>query len=330
MAASSICFGASAQASPAGNGIPGYTRADTTVKPLPRICVGHALGLVNGVKETLAHGMDPTGRYSVGRNYPPEDYATPMLWDRNRATPLNLGGIDDVMHAVNAHGVAVGSGYGTGGWVYLDGKLHQVIGGEPVAINEKGQMVGGLNLWPSPLAAPARLPLPAGAENGGASDIDDDGTIVGSVGAADNYVPYVWAKDGTGYPLTVPVYQGAPLQYLRPTAVRNGWVVGYGYPSGMAPVAVRWDLATGVVEVFPEMEDAHDVNVMGWFVGKGSSGHALMSNGKQFKQLPDVFPFAGEFAWNVGYGISDNGRTMAGTVVEDQTWMNRAVKWNCL
>src|SRR5205814_1134458 len=78
-------------------------------------------------------------------------------------------------------------------------------------------------VWPSATAGPIRLPLPAGATEAAAVDIDEDGTVAGTV---DKTKAYVWFADGTHRQLAMPVVNGKPAVIARLSGIRNGWATG--------------------------------------------------------------------------------------------------------
>jgi hypothetical protein len=123
-------------------------------------------------------------------------------------------GLDTTLHAVNAHGVAVGRVIGT------DGLPHAIryragyeylpeTGGSSTAldVNATGDVVGldgarRLVVWPARGGPPRELPLPEGVAPYRTAAIDDDGTVAARTGQPDTTGTlrlrgYTWSPNGT-------------------------------------------------------------------------------------------------------------------------------------
>jgi uncharacterized membrane protein len=293
------------------------------------------LPLPDGRKMALVTGADPSGRFLLGRTYPipvsSGDYNV-VVWDKRTPTIVPIRGMDQELNDINTSGVAVGLSYGDSGttaWLYRRGKVSKLPGGdgaEAWAINEANTVVGARNrkpvIWRSLDQAPVELPLPEGATAGEARDIDEDGTIVGSVGMG--YVvdrPYVWLPDGSGHPLALP--DSGP-QAGNAFSIRNGWVNGVLGASG-----VRWDLRTGDPRVFLQFQiRANRANRYGWQVGPDLQGRGLFLSDAGPVVLPDLALHKAGESTNLPTTISDDGRVIGGQA-DDRAGVIRAVVWTC-
>jgi hypothetical protein len=105
------------------------------------------------------------------------------------------------------------------------------------------------------------LPVPDGFTSAEATDIDDDGAVVGFAGKQDAYgmltrQPVVWPADG-GYRLLPATDQS----YTWPSAVRNGIAIGQD-----GQTVVSWSLAADTETVVAGAEaQAGEVNAGGDF-----------------------------------------------------------------
>ncbi|MDW5328371.1 hypothetical protein [Plantactinospora sp. KLBMP9567] len=224
----------------------------------------------------LVSGADPTGRYIVGHTYPKGGSYQAVIWHNGKGEKVMLpGDLEESLQDVNSTGTAVGWSYvgdseadtGPVPYVYHDGKVAKLPGvrrGSAYAINEAGAVMGDDNaqaalVWPSATAQPIRLPVPAGTSEATASDIDEDGTTVGAVGAVgtvDNARPYVWFSDGTHRVLPMPSLGGAQAATARVFSIRNGWATGVATnllrEAGVDPkprtIAGQSDDATGTIQ----------------------------------------------------------------------------------
>ena len=173
------------------------TRPASTVVP-PKSCSVQRLPLLDGEPMSLVTGADPTGRFIVGRTYPDDHQGSyPILiWDNGKPSRIVLPGADQALNDVTTTGVAVGSGWGDDGpvsYIYRDGKVSPLPAtgsSQAEAINDAGQIVGSRErgeagtqpvIWSSSSAQPVDLPLPGPKSTGQATDIDEDGTVVGTV-----------------------------------------------------------------------------------------------------------------------------------------------------
>ena len=312
----------------------------------PTSCAIRRLPVPDGVDMALVTGADPTGRIIVGRSYPRgKDYQV-ILWRDGQATKIALGGSDATLTDVTTGGVAVGFTYervaaGADGvravpYAYRDGTLAKLPGvrsGLAHGINETGRIAGVDGergwpvVWPSPTTAAVALPLPAGAPRGEAYDIDEDGTVVGNLGERR---AHVWLPDGTHRDLPLPKVNGVAPAGARVYSIRNGWATGVlsGTPMG-EPSAVRWNVRTGEVRVFAELNiRASTANELGWQVGTDRQGRAAFLSDTGLLVLPDLATHRPNELTNIPTTLSDDGRTIAGQA-DDAAGTIHAVVWHC-
>jgi uncharacterized membrane protein len=327
--------------------IPGTTGWAAPAATPPSSCTIEKLPVPDGVKMAIVGGGDPTGSWFVGRSYPKGGYQA-VIWHAGAATKVMLpGDLEEDLEDVNAKGDAVGWSYlpnktGDGDQVpfaYVGGKVVKLKGvttGSANAINEAGAIAGTGGdqavVWPSATAAPIPLPVPAGTTKSMASDIDEDGTVVGSL---DLKVPYVWFADGTYRALPLPTIDGKKAVSARAFTVRNGWATGVADATvrsraGAGKVtAVRWNVRTGEVRLddrgWDDMADA--VNAQGWAAGM-IKGRDTFVAGDHKIVLPEVAEHQAGTLSTIANTISDDGKVIAGQS-DDASDTIRAVVWHC-
>ncbi|WP_327008411.1 hypothetical protein OHA72_14850 [Dactylosporangium sp. NBC_01737] len=232
----------------------------------------------------IVGGSDPTGKYLVGRTYPGGKPST-VVWEHLQPRKLPMPGEDPSLSGATSTGVFIGSSFTgdqtTTAWVYKGGKFSKLAGTNAMAsaINEREVIVGSVQgkpaMWASPEAQPTMLAMPAGKGwAGGASGVDDDGTIVGTLTSSEfkEGQAYVW-RPGGGAPqkLARPTVKGKPAMAYRTGKVRGGWVVGwasYDEPNrGPRWIAApRWNLRTGAVDTTDGFYTV--INAQGKIVGQ--------------------------------------------------------------
>ena len=232
------------------------TRCELSLLPMPA-----------GTGMAIVTGADPTGRIIVGRAYLGDGDKQALMWRDGKVQKLPLVGGDPSLNDVTTGGTAVGFEFGPGEEgqfpvVYRDGTVKRLTGGKGEAngINEAGAIAGVLGesvrdvvpaRWAGPDRQPERLPLPAYDSFGRATDIDEDGTVVGYLG--DQETPYVWFPDGEHRPLPLPTVDGKTPIGGDVSAIRNGWATGMVRVALGNSRAVRWNVYTGEATVFPEL-----------------------------------------------------------------------------
>ncbi len=210
-------------------------------------------------------------------------------------------------------------------------RLPGVVRGSAEAINEAGAIVGqddrarAAVVWASTTAKPVRLPVPAGTSSATASDVDEDGTTVGTL---DDEAPYVWFPDGTHRRPPLPKVAGGPVPAARAFTVHNGWATGVG-DLERATVALRWNVRTGEVRVFDQFAiRAGTANAHGWQVGTDSQGRGLLVANGRTVVLPDLAFHEPGGLTNIASTLSDDGRIIAGQA-DDRKGDIQAVVWRC-
>ncbi|MEJ3745972.1 hypothetical protein WEI85_22105 [Actinomycetes bacterium KLBMP 9797] len=345
---------------PGGGPAPDIAAASASGEPgptPPTACTLQQLEMPQGQPPmSVVTGGDPSGRYVVGRSYP-DSSQTPriLIWENGKVTAVAMEGQDQALRDVNSAGAAVGYSFvgddealRTAAWVYRDGKMSRLAGdnAEAHAINEDGVIVGVVDgkpaLWRTPTSEPTLLKTPGAGWIGQATDIDDDGTVVGRLakGETEAEAGYLWRPGGALEKLPVPAVDGKQATEYTASSIRNGWVAGWallgerssgkrdaaaGKPAGGGEIrAPRWNLRTGAVDTPDGIRMVEGINRHGWVVGE-ASGPVLLADGRTV-QLPtlghdDTIP-------SIVYTVSDDGRTLAG-----QVWMAdgdpAAALWRC-
>ena len=206
------------------------------------------------VQPTGAQAADPSGRYQVASTLSSDVSGRMGAWIwRNgvgsRLIPLTSGYLE--VNDVNTRGETIGMAYGESvsphGWRIRNGKrteLPQPAGVEdsrPIALNASGEAAGNSSSDGGRAVAWAAddsgrvLAVPTGFDSTEATDIDDDGLVVGTAtkhedGMPVDIRPVVWTAEGDVRVLPTEGEGSAK-------AVRNGIAVGSD-SSG----SVRWDL----------------------------------------------------------------------------------------
>jgi hypothetical protein len=312
----------------------------------PTACTLEQLPVPDGEPMALTSGA--AGSYIVGRTYPEGGGYRGVIWHDGQPTAVDLPGDEEESLAdVNSSGTAVGWSFETDGpipYVYSDDQLTRLPGqhGQPVAINDAGTIIGNdaensALVWSSATAEPTSLPLPEGATSATATDIDEDGTIVGNV---DNARPYVWLADGTHRELPLPALDDGQATTGRVFTVRNGWATGWastgdeaasGQPGAAAgdTVPLRWNLRTGETRTVADFAGAPDaVNAQGWMVGLSTEGRAVLVTDAGTVALPELAPHEPGQLTNIPGTVSDDGSLITGQS-DDATDTIQPVVWRC-
>jgi hypothetical protein len=221
------------------------TRCAVEVLPAPKDYAG-----------IVTMGMDPTGRYQVGRGVGPDGRYHPLLWTDGVLTELDRRGTDAEVDGivVNASGVVVWTSATIAGesgrdertWRRQDGRITEVTAAKGAvvrAITPAG-VVYAVDVAPGtpdgPFASlPSRLlTIPVDgppsvrqfAGPGGLGHVDVDGTVLIVVPKESDgsltWTSSLWLPDGSTRP--VPAVQGASSNTLV-NDLNNGWVVGHGF-----------------------------------------------------------------------------------------------------
>lgn len=248
-------------------------------------------------------------------------------------------------------------------WVYRDGAysvLPQPDGyafHEIVDMNDRGDILGhGFQqgpsipnidnrlgvVWSGADLTPRVLPKPRPVWTA-VHAIDDDGTVVGTVGSphraamansSEQLQAVVWLPDGTVGNLTIPPGYGPGSGAV---SVRDGWVLGgYEDPSVPRPdnvVFARWHLPSGSVEPLGDQWRAVSViNRHGGYVGEVEvevEGERWAAIGYGGDPLP--LPRPEGLGQGIATLISDDGTVIVGslTTAPGAGQSRVAVRWLC-
>jgi hypothetical protein len=229
------------------------------------------MAIPSGLVSAQVNASDPSGRFQVGSGGDKTGRTHLVLW--RDGIPRDLGTAHYGGQAVNRYGDIVGADYAGvaheyRAWRYHSGRfiaLHPLRSGfsaVPIAIDANGTVVGQSFDSGSPLSVPVlwtphgavrALALPPGDNNGLATALDTDGTIVGWAGydprngtVADAHA-VVWRPDGTVARILSPAGSSHGTR-TEPTAVRAGTVVGTGYGAD-GSVALWWGPGRAIASV---------------------------------------------------------------------------------
>ncbi|HEU4426596.1 MAG TPA: hypothetical protein VFR67_29020 [Pilimelia sp.] len=338
---------------------PAVSPGDRRPGGVPAQCTAARLPVPDGVNRSIVTGVDPTGRFVLGRSYPGGSSHQVLIWDNGTPKRIAVPGADQALNDANSAGVAIGSSFQSDKmvpWVYKDGKvtrLHGVQWGAPIAIGETGRIVGyrGASVsvaeqtpvvWSSPEAEAVDLPLPGNGWRGSVSSVGPDGTVVGTVtppGAGaegDRAKGYLWAPDGSVRMLPVPTIDGVPAAGFSASVIDGDWVVGYAarympQEKVFEHIAMRLNLRTNEWAPYPVVVPynftAVSINNRGWMAGlTGFHDHerpAVVSDAG-LRHLPEYRGLTKQRAT----GISDDGRVIAGQG-DDSGNRVQALIWRC-
>lgn len=236
------------------------------------------LPVPTGATASSVTGGDPTGRYLVGTADLPDTTAG-LVWRNGRFTRIDAS---SVPHAqmfyddVNRDGVVVGermtdfSSFHRDAFLYRDGRFTLLPAPNPgdeteaVAINSRGDVLGNsfsdgawrIVVWPADSPGTVRvLTMPDGRPATAlARDIDEDGTVVGTLAPFPPGTAYVWPADGTPHALPIPADSAGG----GAVAIRLGMVAGSvlvpdpSDPSVQRSRPTVWNLNTGGVTLHHE------------------------------------------------------------------------------
>lgn len=323
---------------------PASASASASARPAaPERCTVTRLP-TDGVDKAVVTGGDPSGRWLAGRLYTGRaGFSYPLvLWKDGRiaARPEMPGG-DPTLVDVNRSGTAVGWGFPgeePQPYVYSGGRMRKLPGGAGTAhaLNDAGVVVGGLEKdvvsraarWPSPAAAPERLPVPDGTRDSVAVDVDEDGTIVGTVSnpaLSREKTGYLWLPDGTATTMPMPEIDGVRATFFWPESVRGGWVAGragISTPDSTSFAPFRYRVATGTYERLPDDAGMPDrVAANGWVLSTGRG--VFLVAGAGATELP---AYRGGTDYQM-VSLSDDGLVAGGHLIADGR--NQPLMWRC-
>ncbi|MBQ0905277.1 hypothetical protein [Micromonospora sp. U21] len=301
------------------------SRSTTPPRGLPTRCPVERLAVPARSIMDIVIGMDPTGRYIVGRTNPggKSPILDMLIWDNGLLHVVHVPGDQQLPTDINTSGVAVGVSGTTGeqAWMYRDGAATYLPGQRPTranAINDGGVVVGSAGrgqpvVWRSPSTEPTVLRMPSGAWEGEARDIAADGTIVGTLNRQGASMPqaYAWLPNGTLRKLRLPVIDGAKATTSRAMSIADGWVAGTAR-GPHTDVPTRWNLRTGEVQTYAEMSiGGRSVSADGWLVGNNREGRGVLASHPGALTLPDLNNHNSSLA-NYAVAISRDGHLIAG------------------
>jgi hypothetical protein len=304
------------------------------------------------VKKAVATAGDPSGRWAAGRLYSTQGHpAKTVIWkDGAIHQQLAMPGADADVVDLTSTGTGIANGYDADdhemAFLYDNGRFTRLPGTDVSAraINESGVIVGALGTaeqdplpirWTSASAAPARLPLPAGATLGSAADLAEDGTVVGVAGPGTNATTgYLWFPDGTGRYLPLPTMRdGKRATSFAPDAIRDGWVSGDAVletKESTSFTPMRYRIATGEYEMLPSgIGGASAISSEGWVAGEGRYAGAL-AIGSKLVELPAYGAKStapGAVTYDIR-AISADGRVVIGYKAGDNLG-NDPLRWTC-
>jgi uncharacterized membrane protein len=306
-------------------------------------CTVERLALPSPDAYSLVFAMEPGGRHIVGRTGTTD--LDLMIWTDGQLRLVDLPGERQLPHDVNPAGVVVGSTvFGSMGgpqelraWVYRDGvvaTLPGTPGAEAFAVSDDGTVVGTVDgrpmLWRPSAAEPSMLPTPDAGWKGKANDISSDGqTIVGQLRAGVQSRPYVWSAGGMPRELPLPTIDGETVSAASAESITGDWVAGTATSQhDDTGVPVRWNLRTGEVTVFPKHGLAGvSVSTDGRITAQGDGGRAVVLGGPEtltLRRLHDNTVLADR-----PYGITLDGRTIAGNAASAGNGGTAPVVWHC-
>lgn len=325
----------------------------------PTRCAVRRLADPDKTGRTVVTGVDPSGRFIVGRNYPGGSRQQQILiWEDGRPVRVRMAGQDQLLTDINSAGVAIGTSYqgkDLRAWVYADGKVSRLPGTAvtPVAIGETSVIVGsriadrlGVHsvpvIWRAIGDDPTDLPLPGKGWSGVAVGVAPDGSVVGTISERPDLYPYtrgvVWTPDGTMHVLPLPTEDGRTADGFAPIAVGERWIVGratFTEGTGRDPVAaakdafgtrpMRYDRITGEFESYPTDSLRTEAgNGSGWLVGAVEADHPVLLTEAGALSLPKV----AKFTEHMAAGLSGDGRVIVGQAFAGGT-RAQALAWDC-
>jgi hypothetical protein len=310
-------------------------------------CTVERLALPSGDAHGRVFGMDPDGRFIVGRTgqAPGTSRLDLLLWNGGQPRRVEVPGERQVPRDVNVAGIVVGTteirsaaGPIEGrAWVYREGEVTLLPGTrltEALAVSDTGVVVGTDDthpvVWRPSAAAPSALPVPGAMSTGQANGISADGqTIVGMLRSGSLMRPYVWPADGTPRELPLPVVDGDTAMEASAQSITGDWVAGMATTrrsdKGMP---VRWNLRTGEVKVFPKYNLAGiTVSADGRLTARGGGGRAVLLGGREtltLRRLGDATSLP-----DTAQAISQDSRSIAGNAASGKAGGTAPVLWHC-
>ncbi|SDD96930.1 hypothetical protein [Glycomyces harbinensis] len=317
-------------------------------------CTVEKLPIPDGLLFTFTTGMSDDGSVVAYRAYPAGngDERFPLLYSDGEVTEVPIPGLDQQIADVNSSGDGAGYGFlGEGGavpYAWRDGALVELANadsGQANGINEHGDIVGTVAkwdgeaeselpvIWPAGETEPVALPLPEGAGRAGASEIGDDGVVVGDYENAEGVpVPYMWDADGKGSHLPMPEGVDPETAWSYASDLQGDWASGYLETPELGAVGVVWNLAEGTAHV-TGLEGRATVNAEGTAAGETFPNAAFQPRDGKVVELPGAWDPADNYFGDTADQISADGSTIAGSVYvgedADGWHVLNAVVWTC-
>lgn len=326
----------------------------------PVSCTAGVLPLPAGVTSATVEKGDPSGRYLVGGYADEQGNRRPLFWDNGNLVTLFTPGQDNSSVVVNEQGVVAGSSTTVldgklefHNWIYRNGTVSPITEvGRGMAehrgvidINARGDVLLDSRTKVSPQAVhqgPAlwsngtlrELTKPTGLQEVIATSLDDDGTVVGRHLLQEGFAgerPLVWSPDGKVEELKVANGFGPAGSLLH---VRGGWAGGVfatpGKPDHEQTHLVG-DLRSGTFAP-AGIKLGFGMNRHGWVAGFDAGPDrtqipAIAGDGKKLLlPIPEGTRAAEEIS---AASISDDGRTVGGTVMAAGKQDHVPVRWTC-
>ena len=311
----------------------------------PRDCTVTRLP-TDGIRKALVTGGDPSGRWQVGRTYPPSGgQSRPLVvWKDGQLTDeIKIAGTDQKLEDINSRGEAVGASYDPEAYpyAYRAGKTTRLAGGAggAAAINDAGVVVGSLGSdiknrpvrWSSVTARPENLPMPAGASSGAAVDVDEAGNVLGAVSLKGmDSTGYLWLADGSTRLMPMPEVDGRRADMFWATSIRNGWVAGRGVleaADGTTFAYFRYRIATNSYELLPAASGMPArMAANGWVLGEAEL--PVITNAAGATTVLPKYPKAKGRQDYIVTSYSDDGLVAAGYAIGEDI-QNQPLLWRC-
>ncbi|RSM56666.1 hypothetical protein DMB66_33785 [Actinoplanes sp. ATCC 53533] len=308
----------------------------------PRDCTVTRLP-TDGIRKAVVTGGDSSGRWQIGRTYPPGRGQAQQLvvWkDGELVDEIKIDGSNPSLQDINSRGDVVGV-VDERPYAYSAGRTTRLAGGagSAAAINDAGVVVGSLGSgsgnrpvrWSSVTARPQRLPMPAGSSPGVAVDVDEAGNVLGAIDIEGKEgTGYLWLADGTARLMPMPEMDGRRADLFWPAAIRNGWVVGQGAVGTPNPTALaffRYQIATNRYERLPTASGVPTrVAANGWVLGEAEL--PVITNAAGATTVLPRYPKAQGRQDYLVTSYSDDGLSAAGYAVGTDL-QNQPLLWRC-
>ena len=256
---------------------------------------GSFVDLVPNVGFSIVGGINNSGQIA-GYTYTPTDLGSPFIWEAGSLTYLQKPtGADGRAYAINDLGWAVGEMSGP-------------------ALTERAA------LWRD--GGVAALLAPAEVVRSRATDINNQGQIIGSASTISMTVPFIWQDE---------TFTFGPPSHLYNAINSLGWIAGamlFNYPTRAHAALWRGGAAIDLGTLPGDTHSvAYDVNDLGWVVG-GSYRDREDEDGRPFLWRDGVmielpFPQNGN---GHALGLNNRGQSV-GVTTQDRNYIAHATLW---